>query len=165
MRIAVSAEADQGLDSVVSLHFGRCPYYVLADVEGNQVSEVRAVENPYYGQHVPGQVPAFIRSQGVDVMLTGGMGRRAVVLFEEYGIEAATGAQGTVRRAMESYLAGRLRGVEPCEEGQGHSPGGGECEQDETGRLHEELSMLQHQMAQILDHLDRLDEKRNKKGE
>ena len=33
MRIAVSADEDSGLDSAVSHHFGRCPYYVLADLE------------------------------------------------------------------------------------------------------------------------------------
>jgi predicted Fe-Mo cluster-binding NifX family protein len=122
MRIAVSAEGDSGLESVVSFHFGRCPCYVLADIEDGQMQGVRVVENPYYGQHAPGQVPAFIQSQGVDVMLTGGMGGRAIALFEEYGIEAATGAQGTVRRALEGYLDGQLRGVEPCEEGEGHAP-------------------------------------------
>ena len=163
MRIAVSAEDSRGLESVVSPHFGRCPCYVLADVEGGQVKEVRVVENPYYDRHVPGQVPAFIHSQGVEVMLTGGMGRRAIALFEEYGIEAATGAQGTVRRAVESYLGGQLRGVTPCRESQGHAPPEGRpalagYEQDEIGRLQEEMAMLQRQMAQILDRLDRLGE-------
>ena len=33
MRIAVSADNKQGLDSVVSPHFGRCPHFVLVDVE------------------------------------------------------------------------------------------------------------------------------------
>ena len=156
MRIAVSAEDSRGLESVVSPHFGRCPCYVLADVEGGQVQEVRVVENPYYGRHVPGQVPAFIHSQSVEVMLTGGMGRRAIALFEEYGVEAVTGAEGTVRRALGSYLGGQLRGVEPCEESQGQfSPKGG-YEQDEIGSLWEEMTMLQRQMAQILDRLDRL---------
>jgi len=78
------------------------------------------VDNPYYGQHVPGQVRGFIRDQDVDVMLTGGMGWRAIALFEEYGIKAVTGAQGTVRHALEGYLGGELRGVPPCEEGQEH---------------------------------------------
>ena len=156
MRIAISAEGDNGLESVVSPHFGRCLCYALADVEAGQVNELRVVENPYYTQHVPGQVPAFIQDQGVDVMLTGGMGRRAIALFEEYGIEAVTGAQGTVRRALESYLGGQLRGVQPCEEGHEHlSPDGG-YEQDDVGRLQEEMTVLRHQMSQILDRLDSL---------
>ena len=43
MRIAVSADNDNGLDSVVSPHFGRCPYYVLVDLEGQEVQQVNAV--------------------------------------------------------------------------------------------------------------------------
>lgn len=164
MRIAVSAEDHRGLDSVVSFHFGRCPCYALADVEDGQVKEVRVVENPYYDQHMPGQVPAFIQSQGVEVMLTGGMGQRAIALFAEYGIEAMTGAQGTVRRALESYLGGQLQGAEPCQESQGHPPPQGEYEQDEIGRLQGEMAMLRRQMAQIWDRLDRLGGKQPREG-
>jgi len=78
MRIAISADDSRGLDSVVSPHFGRCPYYVLVDLDGREVRQVSAVENPYHGHHQPGQVPSFINSQGVNVMLAGGMGRRAI---------------------------------------------------------------------------------------
>jgi predicted Fe-Mo cluster-binding NifX family protein len=158
MRIAVSAEESHGLESVVSPHFGRCACYVIADVQDGQVNEVSVVENPYYHQHAPGQVPAFIRNQDVDVMLTGGMGRRAIALFEDYGIEAVTGAQGTVRRALESYLGGQLRGVEPCREDYEHEPSDAVYEQDDFGRLQEEMSLLREQMARILDRLDKLGE-------
>ena len=74
MRIAVSADNNNGLDSVVSPHFGRCPHYILVDVEGQEVKGINCVDNPYHGQHSPGQVPGFIHSHGTDVMLTGGMG-------------------------------------------------------------------------------------------
>ena len=120
MRIAISAENQNGLDSPVSSHFGRCPCYILVDVEGLDVTAVTTVDNPYYGKHAPGQVPGFIHSQGADVMLAGGMGRRAVSFFQQYGIEAVTGASGTVRQAMQSYLGGDLQGAEPCAESQHH---------------------------------------------
>ena len=159
MRIAISADDPNGLDSVVSPHFGRCPYYILVDVEGQEVKDVRAVNNPYYGQHSPGMVPGFIHSQGVNVMLTGGMGRRAIGFFEQYGIEAVTGASGTVRHALESYLGGELRGAAPCRESIEHAagPAEGEYEQDEVGRLREEAEMLQQQLAEVMKRLERLE--------
>jgi predicted Fe-Mo cluster-binding NifX family protein len=120
MRIAISADDKTGLDSSISPHFGRCLCFVLVDVEGQEVKSVTAVDNPYYGNHVPGQVPAFIQSQGADVMLTGGMGHRAVSFFEQYGIQPVTGASGTVRQALGSYLGGELYGVEPCSESHEH---------------------------------------------
>jgi predicted Fe-Mo cluster-binding NifX family protein len=120
MRIAISAENQNGLDSPVSPHFGRCPCYILVDVEGQEVKAVTAVDNPYYGKHTPGQVPGFIHSQEANVMLAGGMGRRAVSFFQQYGIEAVTGASGTARQALQGYLGGKLRGAEPCAESQHH---------------------------------------------
>ena len=162
MRIAISADDSNGLESVVSPHFGRCPHYILADVEGQEVKAVQAVGNPYYGQHAPGQVPGFIHSQGVHVMLTGGMGGRAIGFFEQYGIEAVTGAAGTVRHALEGYLGGQLRGVEPCHESIEHGHGEPalnpveEYEQDEVGRLREEADMLRDQLDEVAARLDKL---------
>jgi len=122
-RIAVSAGDDKGLDSVVSPHFGRCPYFVLVDLREGQVETARAVPNPYYNRHQPGQVPGFIHSQQVDVMLTGGMGGRAITFFRQVGIEAATGASGTVRHALEQYVGRQLREAEPCHESVEHGHG------------------------------------------
>ena len=160
MRVAISVDDAQGLDSVVSPHFGRCPYYALVDVEGREVQSVQVVANPFHGQHQPGQVPAFIRSQGAHVMLTGGMGARAVGFFEQYGIEPVTGAAGTVRHALQQYLDGALRGAAACgashAHGHGEAPAAGEYEQDEAGRLREEAASLQRQIDEAITRLKRL---------
>ena len=159
MRIAVSADNKQGLDSVVSPHFGRCPHFVLVDVEGCDFRDVQAVDNPYYGNHEPGQVPAFIASLGANVMVTGGMGGRAIMFFQQYGIEGVTGAYGTVRQSIESYLGGQLRGAAPCRESQEHGhdlPAAGEYEKDEIERLREEAELLKQQLEATARRLGRL---------
>ncbi len=120
MRIAISAENNQGLDSQVSHHFGRCPYFILVDLEENEIKAVTGIDNPYHQNHNPGQVPAFIQSQQAQVMLSGGMGRRALDFFQQYGIQPATGAAGTVREAVRSYLRGELTKAEPCADSQHH---------------------------------------------
>jgi predicted Fe-Mo cluster-binding NifX family protein len=160
MRIAVSADDGNGLESAVSPHFGRCPYYAFVDVDDHKVKQVSVVQNPYFAQHRPGQVPNFIHAQGVDVMLTGGMGRRAIGMFDEFGIEAVTGASGTVRRAIELYLGGIIQGAAPCREstihGEGEPGHGDEYEEDEAGRLREEIDMLQQQLAEVTARLNAL---------
>lgn len=123
MRIAISANENNGLDSAIGAHFGRCPYFVLVDVEGQAVTAVQTIDNPYYSAHQPGQVPGFIQSQAADVMLSGGMGGRAVSFFQQYGIEPVTGAAGTVRQSVESYLSGQLTGTAPCAESVEHGHG------------------------------------------
>lgn len=120
MRIAVSADEAQGLESAVSAHFGRCPYYVLVDLADGEIQSVEVIRNPYFGQHQPGQVPALIREHGAEVMLTGGMGGRAVAFFQQYGIEPVTGAEGSVGESVAAYLAGELKGAPPCSESVEH---------------------------------------------
>jgi predicted Fe-Mo cluster-binding NifX family protein len=120
MRIAISIENNNGLESTVSHHFGRCPYFALVDVNGKDVEALNIVANPFYGRHQPGQVPGFIHSQRADVMLCGGMGGRAIQFFQQYGIETATGAGGNVRDALEKYLGGELSGAAPCKESVEH---------------------------------------------
>jgi predicted Fe-Mo cluster-binding NifX family protein len=120
MRIAVSADDDRGLESAISHHFGRCPYFVLIDLDSSQITDAQTIPNPFYAAHQPGQVPAFIKSQGADLMLAGGMGRRAIAFFEQHGIRTVTGATGSVRSALESYLAGSLQDTAPCHESIAH---------------------------------------------
>ncbi len=160
MRIAISADNNVGLDSVVSPHFGRCPHFVLVDLDGREVAAVSAVDNPYYGSHQPGQVPAFISSHDVNVMLTGGMGRRAIVFFEQYGIQPVTGAAGTVRQSLERYLGGALQGAAPCRESvrHAHDRHDGTYEKDEVGRLREEAEMLRQQLDEVTARLDRFEQ-------
>jgi predicted Fe-Mo cluster-binding NifX family protein len=140
----------------------------MVDLEGYEVKQVTTVENPYYSQHQPGQVPRFIREHDADVMLTGGMGRRAISLFEQYGIEAVTGAFGSVRRSLEQYLGGALQGARPCRESvehahdsepvstHGEAAGDAYYEEDAVGRLREEVEMLQDQLGEAMARLETL---------
>ena len=108
MRIAFSADNAYGLDAAVSSHLGRCPFYVLVDFEDRMIDPVQTVRNPSYSEHEPGAVPQFIHSQGANVIVTGGMGSRAVGYFNQLGIRAVTGASGTVRQALKAFLQGQL---------------------------------------------------------
>ena len=120
MRLAISSENKKGLDSWVSHHFGRCPCYILVDVYNEEVQVVRSIDNPYARKHQPGMVPEYIHDQGVQVMISGGMGRRAIDFFEQLGIEVATGAEGTVQMTLDRYFNGELNGAQPCRESVEH---------------------------------------------
>jgi predicted Fe-Mo cluster-binding NifX family protein len=119
-KIAIAVLDANGLDAQISPHFGRCPYFALVDTEGQEILAVATVTNPYYPNHEPGEVPAFIHTLGAEVMLAGGMGGRAVTFFRQYGIEPATGAAGTVRASLSRYLGGDLQGAAPCSESVEH---------------------------------------------
>jgi predicted Fe-Mo cluster-binding NifX family protein/DNA-directed RNA polymerase subunit RPC12/RpoP len=115
VQIAVAADDDKGLDGQVSTHFGRCPYYVIAEVEDGKIAGLRTEKNSHFGNHQPGQMPVFIRNLGANVILAGGMGPGAVEMFHSFGIEVATGAVGNVGKVLDAYLRGEIKGIVPCE--------------------------------------------------
>jgi predicted Fe-Mo cluster-binding NifX family protein len=156
MRIVVSVDDNNGLESICSPHFGRCPYFAVIDTEGREVGAVECVANPFFPNHEPGQVPGFVHSLGADVMLTGGMGGRAIMFFRQYGIEPVTGAAGSVRHALEAYLGGALRGAASCSESveHGHQAPSDGVERDDVGRLREEVEMLKQQLDDALVRLN-----------
>jgi len=123
MKIAITAESNNGLESMVAQHFGHAPYFILVDVENGEVAATQGVANPFVNGHAPGQIPGFIHEQHADVMLSGGMGGRAIQFFEQAGIQTATGASSTVRQALESYLGGKLTEAAPCDESVAHGHG------------------------------------------
>jgi predicted Fe-Mo cluster-binding NifX family protein len=163
MRVAISTDDDRGLEGVVSHHFGRCKTFTLVDLEERQVVNVQSVENPFSGQHQPGEVPGFINGQGANVMITGGMGGRAIQFFEQYQIQPVTGAFGTVEQALEQFVGGVLKDAAPCAESVEHQHGHVEAddqsyEHGPAGRLLEEAQSLQGELTDVLERIKRLQE-------
>ncbi len=157
MRIVVSSDSNRKLDSSVSHHFGRCPYFTVVDIEENEIINVESVENPYFNAHSPGQVPAFIKELDADVMLAGGMGRRAISIFENFEIRCSSGAAGSVRSAVNHYIAGSLPGASPCRESIEHAHDGYEHEPVE--RIREEAAALLEKLDEVIVRLPNKKEK------
>jgi predicted Fe-Mo cluster-binding NifX family protein len=160
MRIAVAAEDNNGLEAVLSQHFGRCPYYILVDIDSGEIASVNALENPFYGSHgQPGEVPAFIKSAGAHVIIAGGMGPKAMGFFEQYGIQVATGVSGVVREVIHLYLSNQIQGASPCLDHDSHHDSI-ELAQDETSRLREEIRSLRVQLDFAMERMKKLEEQK-----
>ena len=116
MQISIAVESDKGLEAEVSRHFGRCPYYVILEVEEEKIKQpVKVIANPYAESHGrPGQVPSFLKEQEIEVIIAGGMGPRAIEFFHHYGIRVVTGARGKVKEAVENFLKGQLKNGGAC---------------------------------------------------
>ena len=115
MRIAIAVEDKNDIKSKVSHHFGRSPYFVIVDMdESKNISKLEIIKNPYYESHSPGDIPEFIHKQNIDIMIVGGIGRRALEFFNQYGIKVATGASGTVSDALNLYFSNKLNNYLPC---------------------------------------------------
>ena len=114
MRIAIAAETDHGLDGPTSSHFGQAAHFVLVDCEGGQIMDSRSVPNPFAGAHKHGQIPRFLKQEGIDAVLSGGMGAGAIAMFQRLGVTPSDrrqrhGARG--HRAPPCWLTHRSRAV------------------------------------------------------
>jgi len=163
MKIAVATDDNRGLEAYISQHFGRCPYYILVDVINGEIGEVKALESPFYGSHgEPGEVPAFIKKLGAQVIIAGGMGPKAIGFFEQYGIQVVTGVSGTVRETIQLYLSGRIQGASPCMDHDSHRDFHA-VPQDETSQLREEIRTLRKQLDLAMERVKGLEKLRNEK--
>ncbi|MBN1857457.1 MAG: NifB/NifX family molybdenum-iron cluster-binding protein [Dehalococcoidia bacterium] len=97
---------------MLATHFGHCEAFALFDVDEN-TKEIVGRDVVASPGHSPGVLPAFLAEQGASVIIAGGMGSRAVSLFEENRIHVVLGApEGDPEDVMKAYLAGTLATVE-----------------------------------------------------
>lgn len=89
----------------VSAHFGHCPQFTIFNTKDSEIENKEVVANP---GHKPGFLPKFLADKDVDLVLAGGMGTRAINLFNDAGVEVVTGVKGDVDNCINEYLAGNL---------------------------------------------------------
>lgn len=102
----ISISTDNGM---VSAHFGRCPQFTLVEINEEGSYNKKVIRNP---GHQMGLIPKFLNEQGVNVVIAGGMGRRAIGFFNQYGIETIVGVTGSVDEVIQKILDGTLEGGE-----------------------------------------------------
>jgi predicted Fe-Mo cluster-binding NifX family protein len=106
MRVCIPTIGENGLDDSVGEHFGRVPTYTIVDLETDKVKVIPNTSHHMGGQGYP---PELLIKEGVTVMVCRGLGRRAINMFEEFGINVYIGASGTVRDALMAFKRGRLQ--------------------------------------------------------
>lgn len=100
MKIAIAT--DKG---ALSAHFGHCEGFTMYEVEGNKILNTTFIKNP---GHRPGFLPVFLKENGVNVIIAGGMGSAAQQLFVENGIDVIVGARGNCDEVIKAYMDGSL---------------------------------------------------------
>lgn len=116
MKIAISTDG-----IFVSEHFGRCPKFTLVDIENEKLVKLEEIENP---GHQPGNIPKFLHNNGVQCIVCGGMGSRAVGFFNEFNIKIVTGVSGKIDDVVNKLIKGTLvGGNSPCKPGAGKGYG------------------------------------------
>ncbi len=129
MKICITAGAS-GLDAPLDPRFGRCPFFVIVDMDSmneNSVSNTNAEESSGAGI----QAAQTIARLGVSVLITGNIGPNALQTLTSANIEVYQQQGGTVRDAVDKLKRGELMKISsPTRQahagmGQGRGKGGG----------------------------------------
>ena len=90
------------------MHFGKTPYFTFINVEDGKIKDINVIES--IGKHSGGaKTPAeIILGSGVDVLICGSLGPKAVSLLRKNGIKIFSGASGKVDGAFKKWKLGRL---------------------------------------------------------
>ena len=116
MKAAISSD-----NKYVSAHFGRCPYFTVIEIIDGKIAEQWKLDNP---GHSPGLIPEFLHKEGINYIIAGGMGNRAQMFFEEYGIKTILGVSGPIENVIKQLEEGTLVGGESlCSPGSGKGYG------------------------------------------
>jgi len=84
-KIAVPVDNNGTLDG----HFGHCKFFAIFRIEGEKIITEDNVTPP---PHEPGVLPKWLADGGVTDVIAGGMGNRAVQIFNENNVNVFVGA-------------------------------------------------------------------------
>ncbi len=114
--IGIPLENDDGLNSLVSSHFGKAPFYLLYDKTTKIPKVIKNTSNHFGGKEHP---PVMLKNAGVHIVIAGGMGGNARKIFEKNNIKVYYGAINTAKETLELYEAGKLSEMPP-DDGNNH---------------------------------------------
>lgn len=89
-------------DGILDPHFGHCQEFAMVEVEQNKIGSITYIDAP---PHQPGLLPPWLAERGATDVIAGGMGQRAIQLFNNQGVNVFVGAPKlTPAEVVEGFL-------------------------------------------------------------
>lgn len=106
MKICMPTMGQGGMEEKVHNHFGSAKFFTVYDTESK---ELTVIENANaHHSHGACQPLKAISGQGIDIVLTAGIGARAISKINAGGIKVYKMEGNTVEEAIQKFEAGEL---------------------------------------------------------
>lgn len=101
-------------NNILCPHFGHCKEFAFFKTEEGRITDESYLTPP---PHEPGVLPQWLASHGVNCVIAGGMGQRAITLFNQNNIKVIIGAESKPPRSLvEAFLKNELKtGINACD--------------------------------------------------
>ena len=97
-----------GKGDYVSAHFGRAPYYAWYQVEEGKIVDRGVAPNDsshFGGQGLP---PERMMALGAEVVISAGMGMKAIMMFQEKNLPVLQALNESVEVSIQDFVDGKL---------------------------------------------------------
>ncbi len=128
MKIAVSSTG-KNIESNVSDVFGRCPYFIIAEISSkgaapaggqgsasggkdNKIEDTEAIKNESTNQTTGAGISTaqLMAEKNVNVIITGSVGPRALDVLKQFNIEVYSG-EGIIKDVLQEFINGKLKKI------------------------------------------------------
>jgi len=107
MKICITAQ-DKNIESEVDPRFGRCQYFIIADMDTGQTDVIQnGMKDGMGGVGI--QSGQLMAERGIKAVLTGNVGPNAFKTLQASGIEVITGVSGPVKEVIENFKKGTYK--------------------------------------------------------
>lgn len=117
-RIVIPVIENSGLESRLSEHFGRAPYFMVVEIDSKgEIVNIEAIPNTseHFGGF--GRPPDKILQLRPTALITYGMGPRALSIFQQARVAVLKANASTVREVIEAFKRNELEELtEGCRE-------------------------------------------------
>lgn len=121
MKIAVSS-TNKNIEANVSDVFGRCPYFVIAELsikEGTssdgkdqKIEKIEVIKNKSADQTGGAGISSsqLLAEKNVDAVITSNVGPRALDVLNQFNIEIYSG-EGVIKDVLQEFMNGKLQKI------------------------------------------------------
>ncbi|OQY29803.1 MAG: diguanylate cyclase [Candidatus Cloacimonetes bacterium 4572_55] len=124
MKICIPTQEDKGINSVAYGHFGSAPCFIIHDTEKNETISVLNDDRTH--AHGTCHPIHALGDDSVDVVVVGGIGKRAIQGLNAMGIKVYQSVKGTAQNnvnALKKEKLLELTSQNACGGGHGHGCG------------------------------------------
>ncbi|MCK4525010.1 MAG: NifB/NifX family molybdenum-iron cluster-binding protein [Candidatus Andersenbacteria bacterium] len=111
MKIAISSK-EKDLNGEVDSVFGRCPYFLIVEIEDKKIQGFEAIENTSAEQAGGAGISTAqaVAEKDVDAIITGNIGPRALDVLGQFNIKIYNGS-GSIDDVLRKFIDGKLETI------------------------------------------------------
>ena len=108
MKIAVSSTGKNLTDNISEV-FARCPYFIIAEIENQEIKKFEAIKNESENQMGGAGISAaqLMAEKNIKAVIAKNVGPRALDVLNQFKIGIYVG-DGTIEKVLQEFIDGKL---------------------------------------------------------